>query len=248
MPFTAGGDRAVLTLRRFDEDLIRAVADTNPRTIVAIVAGSAVMTEAWRDRVPATLMMWYAGMEGGHALADVLSGKANPSGRLPFSVPASTEHLPYFDRDATSIVYDRFHGQRLLDRLGVAAAYPHGFGLSYTTFEITDALVTDRATDAIVVQVTVRNTGEHDGHHVVQVYGRRNTGSYAGEHFLAGFAAIELPRAARRRWQCAWISCLWPSGTRKPDIESARPSGSVVLEVGSYAHDPASLLLDLNTQ
>ena len=75
-------------------------------------------------RSPATSIMWYAGMEGGHALADVLSGRQNPSGRLPFSIPTSEEHLPFFDRDATSITYDRFHGQRLLDRLGVDAAYP----------------------------------------------------------------------------------------------------------------------------
>jgi beta-glucosidase len=247
-PFSAGGDRVTLTLRPFDEDLIRAVADANHRTVVAIVAGSAVMTEGWRDRVPAILMMWYAGMEGGHALADVLSGKANPSGRLPFSVPTSTEHLPYFDRDATSIVYDRFHGQRLLDRLGVAAAYPHGFGLSYTTFEITDALVTDRATDAILLQVTVRNTGQHGGHHVVQVYGRRSTGSYAGEHVLAGFAAIEVPAGGTA--QVAVRVDLLPLAEWDPEARHrVRPAvRDVVLEVGSYAHDPASVIVDLNAQ
>ena len=101
-----------------------------------MVAAGAVLTESWRARVPALLMMWYAGMEGGHALADVLTGAHNPSGRLPFSVPTAEEHLPFFDRDATAITYDRFHGQRLLDKLGVRAAFPHGFGLSYTTFEI----------------------------------------------------------------------------------------------------------------
>ena len=71
-----GGDRESLALRPVDEDLIRAVADVNPRTVVAIVAAGAVLTESWRAAVPAVLMMWYAGMEGGHALADVLHGRA----------------------------------------------------------------------------------------------------------------------------------------------------------------------------
>jgi beta-glucosidase len=127
-----GGDRESLSLRPIDERIIAAVAAANPCTVVAVVAAGAVITEAWRHQVPAVVVMWYAGMEGGHALADVLMGAQNPSGRLPFSIPTSADHLPFFDRDATAITYGRFHGQRLLDQLGVAAAFPHGFGLSYT--------------------------------------------------------------------------------------------------------------------
>ncbi len=130
-------------LRQVDEEIIAAVAAANPRTVVSIVAAGAVLTERWRREVPAVVVMWYAGMEGGHALADVLSGRHNPSGRLPFSVPISEDHLPFFDPAATSIAYDRFHGQRLLDRLGVPAAYPQGFGLSYTTFAIESADVVE---------------------------------------------------------------------------------------------------------
>ena len=81
--FSPGGDRERLTLSPRDEALIEAVATANPRTIVAIMAGSAVITEAWRERVPAILMLWYPGMEGGHALAEILLGQVNPSGRLP---------------------------------------------------------------------------------------------------------------------------------------------------------------------
>ena len=136
-----GGDRVSLALRPQDEDLIRAVAAANPRTVVAIVAAGAVLTESWRAGVPAVVMMWYAGMEGGHALADVLRGAQNPSGRLPFSIPTSEAHLPSFDREATAITYDHFHGQRLLDRLGVSAAFPHGYGLSYTSYEVRRAEV-----------------------------------------------------------------------------------------------------------
>jgi beta-glucosidase len=137
--FGVGGDRASLRLRPVDEEIIAAVASANPRTVVAVVAAGAVIMEAWRTRVPAIVIMWYAGMEGGTALADLLSGAESPSGRMPFAVPTSEEHLPFFDRDATAITSERLHGQRLMDRLGVAPAFPYGFGLSYTTFSIDDA-------------------------------------------------------------------------------------------------------------
>ena len=128
----AGGDRDRLTLRPGDEDLILAVAAANPRTIVAVMCGSAVLMERWRHAVPGLLILWYPGMEGGHALADVLLGEERPTGRLPLAFPRSAEHLPPFDAHATSIEYGPLHGQALLDDLGVAAAYPRGFGLGYT--------------------------------------------------------------------------------------------------------------------
>lgn len=84
-----GGDRSSLRLRPVDEEIIHAVAGSNPRTVVALVTAGAVLTEAWRHEVPATLVMWYPGMEGGHALADVLTGRHNPSGRLPYAIPTS---------------------------------------------------------------------------------------------------------------------------------------------------------------
>ncbi len=136
--FSPGGDRLSLALNARDEALIQAVAAANPRTIVAIMAGSAVVTEAWRNQVPAILMLWYPGMEGGHALADILFGRVNPSGRLPCTFPVSPDDLPVFDRDATAITYDLWHGYRKLDRDGTAAAFPFGFGLSYTRFNYAD--------------------------------------------------------------------------------------------------------------
>jgi len=242
-----GGDRISLHLRPVDEDIITAVAAANARTVVAIVAAGAVLTEAWRDQVPATLIMWYAGMEGGHALADVLSGRHNPSGRLPFSIPTSEEHLPFFDRDATSITYDRFHGQRLLDRLGVGAAFPHGFGLSYTTFSIDEAVVIGSADDGPSLRVAVRNTGDRDGRHVVQVYGRRQTGSYAGELLLTGFAVAAVP-SGETVDVTVDVSLLalaeWDPTTRQ---RVAPGLSDVTLEVGSHAHDPSAIHVVLAT-
>jgi len=238
-----GGDRVSLALRPVDEEIIRAVVAANPRTVVAIVASGAVLTESWRSQVPAVVMMWYAGMEGGHALADVLTGVQNPAGRLPISIPTSDEHLPFFDRNATAITYDRFHGQRLLDELGVAPAFPHGFGLSYTTFSIGE--VTTGAVDdgGLRLTATVGNTGDRDGHHVVQVYGRRTTGAYAGELMLVGFAGVDVAAGSSVAVQVE-VSFTplaeWDPQARTRVLPAA---ADVVLEVGSYAHDPAAVVV-----
>ena len=89
-----GGDRASLSLRESDERLIAAAAAANPRTVVVLVGAGTIMMEAWRGTVPAILLMWYAGMEGGHALGRVLAGDVDPSGRLPFAIPADPDALP----------------------------------------------------------------------------------------------------------------------------------------------------------
>jgi beta-glucosidase len=170
-----GGDRASLNLHADDEALIGAVASANPRTIVAIMAGSAVITEAWREQVPAILMLWYPGMEGGHAFADVLLGRVNPSGKLPLSFPRRVEDLPYFDREATRITYDLWHGYRKLEREGAEPAFPFGFGLSYTTFEYSDLRLsaTELSPNQVLeVSLDVTNTGSHPGREVVQIYVR----------------------------------------------------------------------------
>lgn len=171
--FSPGGDRERLTLHPRDERLIRAVAAANPRTIVVVMAGSAVITESWRERVPAILMLWYPGMEGGHALADVLFGRVNPSGRLPCSFPKSAEDLPFFDRNATRITYDLWHGYRKLLRDGVEPAYPFGYGLSYTTWRHENLRLAAGELgpgDTLRATLDVTNTGPMAGEDVVQLY------------------------------------------------------------------------------
>ncbi len=160
--FSKGGDRTSLRLRPDDVALIRAVAAANPRTVVAIVAGSAVLIDEWHEAVPAVVQSWYAGMEGGRALADVLGGRAEPSGRLPFSVPVDEGHLPPFDPEATAVTYDAWHGYWRLARDGHPAAYPFGFGLSYTDLAVTDASV-EVVGDRLEVTARVANRGERPG-------------------------------------------------------------------------------------
>lgn len=171
--FSPGGDRLRLTLHPRDEALIQAVAAANPRTVVAVMAGSAVIMEAWRDAVPAILMLWYPGMEGGHAFADMLLGRVNPGGRLPCTFPARAEDLPYFDRDATSIAYDLWHGYRKFDRDGSEPAFPFGFGLSYTSFAWSDLRLERTelgAGDTLAATLDVTNTGSMAGDEVIQLY------------------------------------------------------------------------------
>ena len=227
---TAGGDRASLRLRPVDEEIIRAVAAANPRTVVVVVAAGAVIMEGWREQVPGLLMAWYSGMEGGPALADVLLGRSGPGGRLPFSIPTSEAHLPYFDRDATAVTYDRWHGQRLLDRLGVPAAYPLGFGLSYTGFEFGEPTV-QVGDGALSVDVPVSNTGPVAAHHVVQVYGVDE------ERLLLGFVALKVPAG---QTVSAHISAsLRPLSRWDKDArELVAPVGRVRVEVAAYAGDP----------
>jgi beta-glucosidase len=169
--FSVGGDRSSLRLAPSEIELIRSVSAANPRTVVVIQAGSAVIANEWIDDVPAVVYAWYGGCQAGPGLADILHGNVNPSARLPFSIPSDEADLPAFDRDATTFVYDRWHGWWHLNRIGTAAAFPFGYGLSYTTFELADIVATvDESSDQLTVSGTVHNTGERDGADVIQVY------------------------------------------------------------------------------
>jgi beta-glucosidase len=190
--FAPGGDRRSLRLSAADEALIAAVAAVNPRTLVVVMGGSATVMESWRHTVPAILQLWYPGIEGGHALADVVLGRANPSGRLPFTIPTDESHLPHFDPDATAETYDLWHGHWKLTRDGNAPAFPFGFGLSYTTFALTRLDVSEHDGGTLAT-VTVSNTGRRDGATVVQVYAGLDGSRFERPaQRLVGFERIEV--------------------------------------------------------
>ncbi len=160
-----GGDRADLRLRPAHERLIEAVAAVNPRTVVVLIGGAAIVTESWRSEIPALLMAWYPGMEGGYALAAILLGAVNPSGRLPCTWPRSAAQLPPFDRRARVAHYGPLHGYRLMQAERRDPAFPFGFGLSYTRFEYGVPWL-----DGDTLVVAVRNAGRRVGDEVVQLY------------------------------------------------------------------------------
>jgi beta-glucosidase len=192
-----GGDRKQLTLRPEDEHLVRTVAAANRRTIVVLIGGSAIVTEAWREQVGAIVMAWYPGMEGGHAVARVLFGDVNPGGRLPSTWPRSAEQLPPFDPDAASVRYGPLHGYRLMQAAERSPAFPFGFGLSYTTFA--HGRVTGRRTwdGSITVTVPVTNTGTRAGDEVVQLYLDEPLGSDPHPlRTLRGFHRVTVPPGA----------------------------------------------------
>lgn len=170
MPGGRGGDRRTLSLRAADEALIRTVGAANPRSVVVLVGGSAIVTDSWRDQVAAVLMAWYPGMEGGHALARVLVGDASPGGRLPSTWPRGAEQLPPFDPDVRTVRYGPLHGYRLMEATGRSPAFPFGFGLSYTTFELGRVEAVRGWDGGVQLTVPVVNTGTRDGDEVVQVY------------------------------------------------------------------------------
>lgn len=203
--FGLGGDRASLRLPPDHVALIKAVAAANPRTVVAVMAGSPVVMSEWVDDVAGVLMLWYPGMEGGHALADVVSGDVNPSGRLPFVIPQHESHLMPFDKDAHQVCYDLWHGYRLLDRDDRVPAYAFGYGLGYTTFRIANLqLVQDvlAPTDPLVASVEVENTGDVAGTETVQLYVTALGSSVErAPKELKAFAKVMLRPGEQRRVQ-----------------------------------------------
>ncbi len=187
-----GGDRSSLRLHPDDEQLIADAAAACDRVVVAVTAGSAVVMP-WLDSVAAALMVWYPGSEGGHALADVLFGQAEPGGRLPFTVPRQESDLVDFDRDAETAVYGLLHGQWHLDASGTDAHLPFGHGLGYTTFELGDARL-----DGDLVTVTVANTGARPGSTVVQIYASVPGSAYERPpKRLVGFSRVRLDAGER---------------------------------------------------
>jgi beta-glucosidase len=234
---TAGGDRRDVRLSREDVALIKAVARANPRTVVVIVAGGTVVVDEWIEDVPAAAFMWYAGMEGGLALGDLLSGDRDFSGRLPFAVPTSIDHLPDFDINATAVTYDGSFGQRRLEQQGHTPRFPFGYGLGYADTSIVTASAV-RDMDKAIVTVTVANHSEHDARHVVQLYASREDGLT----FLVGFASVEVPAGgsatadvvARLEYAGRW------DGARRAVVA---PAGPVEISVASHWSDPDALIV-----
>ncbi|MHA2050309.1 MAG: beta-glucosidase [Promethearchaeota archaeon] len=185
-------DRASLSLKTNEIKLINNISEINSRCIVALVGGSAITMEEWRDNVPAILMAWYSGMEGGNALADIIFGKVNPSGKLPFSIPKDPAHLPYFERDIEEIEYGYFHGYSLLEKEIITPAFPFGFGLSYSEFEY-ENLKVSTSNGNIIINVEVTNTSSIPGEEVVQLYvGFKNSKIVRPKKLLKGFKKVKI--------------------------------------------------------
>lgn len=177
---TESFDRLNMDIPYGQVELIQEVVKANPRTIVVMIAGSPLNMAAVDICSPAIVWAWFNGMEGGNALVDVLSGKVNPSGKMPFTTPVSLDQSPahalgnFPGRDLkVNYEEDILIGYRWFDTKGLPVVYPFGYGLSYTTFNYSN-LNTDKKTydqaDTIQATFTLTNTGDREGAEVAQLY------------------------------------------------------------------------------
>ena len=186
------GDRIKLSLGEDDIKLINAVVKVNKKCVVVLVGGSAILMEEWKEKVPAILMAWYSGMEGGHALANILFGKVNPSGKLPFTIPKDQAHLPYFDIYVDEIEYGYYHGYTLMEKENIEPAFPFGFGLSYTEYSYKNIRL-ESTEERITVSVDISNIGAVAGEEIVQLYiGFENSRVDRPKKLLRGFKKVAL--------------------------------------------------------
>ena len=168
---TEGRDRNTLALPNQQDELIEAVLQANPNTIVVLISGSAVLMDKWIDKVPAVLECWFNGQEAGNAIADVLFGNYNPSGKLPITFPLNEQQLPSFGNDYETAGESR--GYRYYEKQNLKPLFPFGYGLSYTSFKYSNLKVKPqlcKLSDTVTVSVDVSNTGKQTGDEIVQLY------------------------------------------------------------------------------
>lgn len=239
-----GRDRTHIDLPRNQLELIAALAGTAPALIVALSNGAVVSTAAWRDQVDAIVEFWLSGQAHGDAVADVLLGEVNPSGRLAETIPRRLQDTPaYLDYPGENghVRYGEglYVGYRWYDAREMAVDYPFGHGLSYTRFEYADLQVEVRQADdpiALSVQVSIINAGRCRGSEVVQVYLDDRCGLVSGPpQQLRGFAkvglapgqsrsvVIDIPRERMRH--------------RVPGLGWAHQGGQVEVRVGASSRD-----------
>ena len=162
------------------DELIKAVLKANPKTIVVLMGGGAIDMTQWINNAPAILQAWYPGMEGGNALANIIFGKINPSGKLPMTFPktlqdAPSEKLGITSKDQLQLYYtdDIYVGYRYFDTYKVEPQFAFGHGLSYTTFEYSKLNVVP-GTKSARISFVIKNTGNVAGAEIAQVYIHQN--------------------------------------------------------------------------
>lgn len=201
----AGGDRTTsLGLHKNEIELIQKVGLSNHNSIAVLIGGNMIMIEEWKKYVGAIMMAYYPGMEGGTAIAEILFGEINPSGKLPFVIPYLESDLPQVNWDTNSQYYEYYHGYSKLEKEGIAPSVPFGYGLSYTKFKVDEvSYLIDH--DSIYAQATVTNIGKRDGTEVLQLYiGFSNSAVDRPLKILRGFQRVSLIPGEHKKIQ---ITC-----------------------------------------
>ena len=195
-----GFDRSSLAMPNGHNQLIEIVSGVQPNVVVVLMNGSAI-TMPWADRAKAIVEGWLGGQAGGGAIADVITGRTNPSGKLSETFPKRLQDTPTFldfpARNRQAIYGEGvFIGYRYFDKKDVEPLFPFGFGLSYTTFEYTGIKASERSikdTDGVTIEVTVKNTGNLPGKEIIQLYvHEQNPAVGRPENELKAFNKIAL--------------------------------------------------------
>jgi beta-glucosidase len=238
-------DRASLTLPNDQDQLIAAVAAANPRTVVVLGCAGPVLMP-WLDQVPAVVDAYYAGQEQGAAIADVLFGDVNPSGKLPLTFPRSESQVPVANPVHQAHEKDIVHGEgvfvgyRAYDQHGLAPLFPFGHGLSYTTFAYNNlwlSAATLVAGQQLTVSVDMTNTGRRAGQEVVQLYVRGLAASVVRPpKELKDFAKISLAPGETRTVSLTidWASLAYWDVTQHAWVAEA---GTFEVLIGSSSRD-----------
>lgn len=232
-----GRDRSSLDLPGVQEELARAVIDTGTPVITVLVAGRPCGSEYLHENSAAVVMAWLPGQEGSHAIADVLTGVANPGGKLPISFPRSAGQLPVFYGHKISGGRSHWKGDYVDSPAN--PLYPFGHGLSYTTFALSEAVIEQEfatPNEAVVASVRVTNTGEVAGDEVVQLYIRDPQASVTRPVLeLKSFARLGLEPGAssvvRFELPVAQI------GFRDRDLNHVIEPGIIEVFIGSSSSD-----------
>ena len=200
---TEGTDRRDLKLPGGQDELLEQIVQANPKTAVVFMGGGAVEMGAWLSRTPALLYAWYPGMEGGNALARILFGDVNPSGKLPCTFPKQLADSPAHALNAYpgtngTVTYAEglLVGYRWFDAKKIEPLFPFGYGLSYTKFEYSGLKLTpdkDPKNPGVTVEFEIANTGDREGAEAAQIYVQEMKPSVARPlKELKGFAKVLL--------------------------------------------------------
>ena len=224
-------DREHMRLPEGHNKLVEAVVNANSNTVVVLLGGSA-MELPWADKVKAILYMGLPGQAGGEAVANLLTGKAIPSGKLTETWPVSYDDViskDTFGKKNTEYREGIYVGYRYYDRAGKLVRYPFGYGLSYTTFAYSDLTVRDRN-----VSVKVKNTGVVSGVEVVQLYiAPPDGGIFRPVRELKGFERVELEPGEGKTVEFALDDrsfAIWSDGWKIP-------SGTYTIQIGASCQD-----------
>jgi beta-glucosidase len=216
-----GGDRTSLDLPKPEQELLEAVSATGKPVVLVLANGSALSVNWAKQHVNAILESWYAGEEGGAAIAETLSGRNNPAGRLPVTFYTGVDQLPPFgDYAMNNRTYRYFKGTPL---------YPFGYGLSYTTFSYSGLMLPKnpiKAGNPLVVEVTVTNTGKREGDEVTQVYLSFPNVPGAPLRALRAFKRVHLKPGESQELRF---------GLQERDLSMVSEAGEVIIAEGQYS-------------